>query len=331
MKYYMVRLFFCLLIAFTAQALFAQKIGFLLDSYVTDRWALDRKLFCDKISELGGECQTEVAYGDANEQLRLAEKLIKEGAKILVVIPVDSRKAADIVTLAKKSNIKVLAYDRLIIHPDVALYVSYNNEKVGMLQARYALSKVPQGNYVLLNGPSTDNNALLFKQGQMKELKPAIDKGSVKIIGDYVMQDWGEIGALLQMDEFYFSAKTKPQVIIAANDALASGAIQALPSVSDAKGIVITGQDADLISIKNIISGLQTMTIYKPIKPLAELAAEATMKLIRGEPIKNAVATKFDQITVPTVLLDPIVVDKSNFRETVVKDGHVSLSEMEQR
>jgi D-xylose transport system substrate-binding protein len=331
MKHYMVCLLLSLIVAVIPEVLFAQKVGFLLDSYVTDRWALDRKLFCDKIAELGGECQTEVAYGDPAEQVRLAEKLIKEGAKILIVIPVDSRKAADIVTLAKKSNIKVLAYDRLIVHPDVALYVSYNNEKVGMLQARYALSKVPKGNYVLLNGPATDNNALLFKQGQMKELKPAIDKGAVNILGDYVMQDWGEIGALLQMDEFYFSAKTKPQVIIAANDALASGAIQALPTVSDAKTMVITGQDADLISIKNIIAGLQSMTIYKPIKPLAELAAHATMNLIKGVPVKDATPMKFDQITVPTVLLDPMVVDKSNFKETVVKDGHVTLSEMEQR
>jgi D-xylose transport system substrate-binding protein len=331
MKYYMVRLLLTFMIAFSGGTLSAQKIGFLLDSYVTDRWALDRKLFCDKISELGGECQTEVAYGDADEQVRLAEKLIKEGAKVLVVIPVDSKRAADIVALAKKSNIKVLAYDRLIVHPDVALYVSYDNEKVGMLQARYALSKVPQGNYVLLNGPATDNNALLFKQGQLKELKPAIDKGDVKVIADYVMQDWGEIGALLQMDEFYFSAKVKPQVIIAANDALASGAIQALPSVNDAKNMVITGQDADMVSIKNIIAGLQAMTIYKPIKPLAELAAVATMKLIKGEPVSNASPMKFGQITVPTVLLDPIVVDKTNFKETVVKDGHVTLSEMEQR
>jgi D-xylose transport system substrate-binding protein len=318
MKQYMLRLLLCFALVLQAQALFAQKVGMLIDSYVTDRWALDRKLFCDKLSELGGECVVGVAYGDPAEQYRLAEKMINEGAKLLVVIPVDGNKAADIVALAKKSGTKVIAYDRMILHPDVALYVSYNSEKVGMLQAQYALSKHPKGNYVLLNGPVTDNNAILFREGQLKELKPYID-------------NWGEIGALLTMDEFYFSNKVKPQVILAANDALANGAIQALPSVDDAKAMVITGQDADLIAIKNIVAGIQAMTIYKPIKPLAELAAEATMKLIRGEALTNAKPMKFQSVTVPTVLLDPILVDRNNFKETVVKDGHVTLSEMEQR
>jgi D-xylose transport system substrate-binding protein len=331
MKQYMLRLLLCFALVLQAQALFAQKVGMLIDSYVTDRWALDRKLFCDKLSELGGECVVGVAYGDPAEQYRLAEKMINEGAKLLVVIPVDGNKAADIVALAKKSGTKVIAYDRMILHPDVALYVSYNSEKVGMLQAQYALSKHPKGNYVLLNGPVTDNNAILFREGQLKELKPYIDKGSISIVGDYIMQDWGEIGALLTMDEFYFSNKVKPQVILAANDALANGAIQALPSVDDAKAMVITGQDADLIAIKNIVAGIQAMTIYKPIKPLAELAAEATMKLIRGEALTNAKPMKFQSVTVPTVLLDPILVDRNNFKETVVKDGHVTLSEMEQR
>ncbi len=330
MKHYMLRLLLYVLILISPQVLFGQKIGFLLDSYVSDRWALDRQLFCDRISQLGGECQVEVAYGDPNEQLRLAQKLIADGAKILVVVPVDGKKAADIVAVAKKSGIKVVAYDRLISHPDLALYVSYNNEKVGMLQARYALSKAPKGNYVLLNGPTTDNNAILLRQGQLKELKPSIDKGAVQVVADYIMSDWGEIGALLQMDEFYFSSKTKPQVILAANDALASGAIQALPVLNEAKQMVITGQDADLVSIKNIITGLQTMTIYKPLKPLANLAAEATFKLMKGESVKEASLMKFESLSVPTVLLDPIVVDKANFRDTVVKDGHVSLSEMEQ-
>ncbi|HYF66608.1 MAG TPA: substrate-binding domain-containing protein [Ohtaekwangia sp.] len=309
--------------------LLAQDIGFLLDSYVIDRWYLDEKLFCDKIKDLGGTFEVNVAYGDPNEQLKQAKALIEKGAKVLVVVPVDGEKAADIVKLAKAANVKVISYDRLILHPDVSLYVSYNNEKVGRLQARYALERVPKGNYVLLNGPVTDNNAILFREGQLKELQPAIEKGQIKVVADFVMPDWGEIGAIMQMDDFYANTTAKLDVVLAANDALASGAIQALPPTTDVKKMIITGQDADLTALKSIIAGGQSMTIYKPIRPLAYLAAENTMKLLKGETLKEAAPVSYGNITVPSILLDPVVVDKSNFKDTVVKDGHVSLSEMD--
>src|SRR5690606_11483459 len=222
----------------------------------------------------------------------LTRKLISEGVKIIIVVAVDATKAAEIVSIAKQANVKVMAYDRLIVHPDLAMYVSYNNEKVGALQAKYAMQKHPTGNYVLLNGPISDNNAIMFREAQLKELQPAVDKGTIKIMADLVMQDWGEIGALLQMDEFYSTSNTLPNVIIAANDALASGAIQALPPGTNSS-IIITGQDADLGAIKNIIAGTQSMTIYKPIKPLAHMAAETAVKLVKNEAITNFVPVKY--------------------------------------
>jgi D-xylose transport system substrate-binding protein len=305
----------------------AQKIGLLMDSYVTDRWYLDQKLFIDKVKSLGGDVQVEVAYGDPNEQVKLAKKLIAEGAKVLVVVPVDGHKAAEIVTVAKAAKIPVIAYDRLILNPDLTFYISYNNEKVGELQANYALSKNPTGNYLLINGPVSDNNATLFRNGQLKVLKPSIDAGKINLIGDFIMDDWGEIGALMKTDEFLSSAKEKPDVIVAANDALAGGAIQALPPDLAGK-VVITGQDADLTALKYIVGGSQTMTIYKPIKPLATLAGETAMKLARKEEVTGKKKLSTSGMEVDAILLDPVVVDKSNYKETVVKDGHVSLSEL---
>jgi len=308
-------------------SLHAQKIGLLLDSYVTDRWYVDQKVFMDKVKALGGETQLEVAYGDPAEQLRLGKKMIADGVKVLVIVAVDAAKAVEIVQEAKRAKVPVLSYDRLIDSNDISVYISYNNEKVGELQAQYALSKIPTGKLLLLNGPVTDNNAILFRNGQLKVLKKSIDEGKIKLIGDIVMADWGEIGALMKVDEFLTDAKEKPDAIIAANDALASGAIEALPANLKGK-VLVTGQDADLNSLRFIIAGTQTMTIYKPIKPVAQLAGEIAMKLAKGAKIEGTSMLKFGNIEAASILLNPLVVDKTNYKETVVKDGHVSLSEL---
>ena len=305
----------------------AQKVGLLMDSYVTDRWFIDQKLFTDKVKELGGEVKVEVAYGDPAEQIRLGKKLLAEGVKVLVIVAVDGHKASEIVEAASAVHVPVIAYDRLIDNNKIAIYISYNNERVGEMQAQAALAKFPQGKYLLVNGPIIDNNAILYRNGQLKVLKKSIDEGKVKIIGDLVQDDWGEIGALMKVDEFVSLNTERPDVIIAANDALASGAIQALPAEMKGKTYV-TGQDADLSALRYIVGGLQSMTIYKPIKPVAYWAAESAIKLAKGETVKGTSRFKDGKIEVEAVLLDPVAVDKSNYRDTVVKDGHVSLSEL---
>lgn len=316
-----------ILILFCSES-FAQKVGLLMDSYVIDRWYIDQKLFTDRIKELGGTCQVEIPYGDPDEQVRLGKKLIQEGVDVLVIVPTDSRRAAEIVQAAKAKKIPVISYDRLILSKDLSFYISYNNIEVGQLQAQYALKKVPKGNYLLVNGPPTDNNAILFRKGQLEVLQPHINKGDIKLIGDIILNDWSEIEALMRIDDFFSSAGEKPDVIIAANDALATGSIQALPTDLVGK-VLITGQDAELIAVKNIISGNQAMTVYKPIKPLAHQAAELAIAFSKkGAMPKNKTKLKSDDIEVDAVLLKPLVVDKSNYKDTVVKDGHIAMSEI---
>jgi D-xylose transport system substrate-binding protein len=304
----------------------AQKIGLLMDSYVIDRWYIDQKLFTDKIKALGGECLVEMPYGDPDEQVKLGKKLISMGVDALVIIPSDGKKAAEIVEAAKAANIPVIAYDRMINSNDLSLYISYDNLKVGKLQAEYALNRVPQGNYLLLNGPASDMNSLSFGKGQHIVLRPAIDSGKIKIIGEFALGSWSELEALMKVDEFLTSSNAKPDAIIASNDAIATGAIQSLPKDLLGK-VVITGQDADKASLKNIIAGNQSMTIYKPIKPLAFRAAESAMKLAKGEKLES-IKVKVGEYETNAMFLAPVVVDKSNYKETVVKDGHVSLSEV---
>lgn len=300
-----------------------------MDSYVIDRWYIDQKLFTDKVKELGGECIVEMPYGDPDEQVKLGKKLIAAKVDVLVIIPTDAKRAAEIVQAAKAANIPVIAYDRMINSKDLSLYVSYNNLNVGKLQAQYALKVVPKGNYLIINGPVSDMNSISFAKGQRAVLQPSLDNGNVKIIGDFVLTSWSELEALMKVDEFLTKSTVKPDAIIAANDAIATGSIQSLPEDLLRK-VVITGQDADKTSIKNIITGTQSMTIYKPIKPLAHQAAESAVKLAKKEKI-TSIKTKVGDFEVNAILLEPIAVDKNNYKETVVKDGHVNLSEVLER
>jgi len=309
-----------------ASVSWAQKIGLLMDSYVIDRWYIDQKLFTDRIKDLGGECIVEMPYGDPDEQVKLGKKLIASKVDVLVIIPTDRIKAAAIVQAAKEANVPVIAYDRMIDTNDLTLYVSYNNLNVGKLQAQYAVNKMPHGNYLLINGPESDMNAISFREGQRLVLQPYIKDGKIKIIGDYVLGSWSELESLMKIDEFLTSHSEKPDVVIAANDALATGTIQSLPKELLGK-VVVTGQDAEKTSLKHIIAGTQAMTVYKPIKALAHKAAESAMKIAKNEKV-SSIKTKLGTHEVNAILLEPIVVDKTNYKETVVKDGHVNLSEV---
>lgn len=318
-------LFFLLFFIQTANA---QKIGLLMDSYVNERWLVDQKFFKDKIEQLGGEVQVEVANGDPIAQLNLAKKLINEGVKVLVIVPCNGKKASDIVKIAQEAGVPVIAYDRLILNENIALYASYDNNTVGRLQAEYALERNPKGKYLLLNGPVSDNNAVLFREAQMEALASQVNKGEIEIIGDIVLDSWSEIEAVMQLEEYFMTTDILPDVIIAANDALANASIEALKSNDIDKKILITGQDADVVALRNILSKKQSMTIYKPIQPLAHLAANAAWSLANDGEVAQYERRKVGDLEINAVLLRPVVVNSMNYKETVVKDGHVFLSEI---
>jgi D-xylose transport system substrate-binding protein len=297
-----------------------------MDSYVVDRWRTDQSLFTEKVNELGGKVLVEVPHGNAEEQVRLGKKLIADGVNVLVIVATDGVKAAEIVEAAKAAKIPVISYDRMIASNNVNFYVSYDGTKVGTMQAQYAKDKMPTGNYMLINGPTSDINSIIFREGQLSVLKNDVDAGKIKIIADFVLEDWSELEAIMKVEEFLSDHAERPDVIIAANDALATGALQVLPQELLGK-VVVTGQDAERTALRNIVSGNQSMTVYKPIKPLAYMAAEIAMKLAKGQKVEGKII-KSGNYQVNAVLLDPIVVDKNNIKETIVKDGHLSMSEL---
>ncbi|HLH07553.1 MAG TPA: substrate-binding domain-containing protein [Terriglobales bacterium] len=295
------------------------KVGFLVSDLRHERWQTDIDQFTNRAIELHATVMTRDAQSDADIQFAQAKELLEKGARVLVVNPVDGDKAGAIVALAHKHKVPVIAYDRLIMGHRPDFFVSYNNERIGELQAEYLLKLAPQGNYVLLEGSSTDNNATIYHEAHMKVLKAATDSGKITIVAEQWVKDWSETEAYMQMMKA-LQVTRNIQAVVAANDDTASGATQALLDAKVSPMPVISGQDSDLSAVVRIIKGTQSMSIYKPLAPLARLAADAAIELAQGK--KPAAQTKINNgtVDVPAVLLEPKAVDRSNLMQTVFAD-----------
>ena len=297
------------------------KIGLSLDTLKEERWQKDRDIFTAKAQALGAEVLVQAANSNDALQNSQAENLITQGVDILVVVPHNGKTAATIVRSAHDAGVKVIAYDRLINDSDVDLYVSFDNVRVGEMQAEYLTRKKPSGNYVLIGGAPTDNNAKLFRQGQMNVLQPLVDKGAIKIVSNQWAEDWQPVKALKIMENALTRAANKVDAVVASNDGTAGGAIQALKEQKLAGKVLVSGQDADLAGCKRLVEGTQAMTVYKPIRKLAETAAELAVAMASGKMPETSKVVPNGKMDVPSVLLDPVVVDKDNLDQTVIADG----------
>jgi len=313
------------------------KIALLLPETKTTRYETqDRPLFEAKVKALCPNC--EIIYSnadqDASKQQSQVEAAITKGAKVLVLDPVDSASAAGMVARAKQSNIPVISYDRLVTKaPDLDYYISFDNEKVGMLQGTALVDKLKQdgakGSIVMINGSPTDNNATLFKKGAHS----VIDPSGFKVAKEYDTPDWSPDKAQTEMDQAITALGKDGFVgVYAANDGTAGGAIAAMKGGGvDPTKIPTTGQDAELAGIQRILAGEQYMTVYKAIKPEAEGAAALAVALAQGkQPAANLVNGQTDNGSgqIKSILLEPIPVTKDNVNDTVIKDGFLKAADI---
>lgn len=304
------------------------KIGFSMDTLKEERWQRDRDLFVAHSKERGVEAIVQTANGDDAIQLSQVENLLTQGIDALVVVPHNAEAAAAIVEKAHEAGIKVISYDRLIRNADVDLYVSVDPVAVGRLQAQAITQRVPKGKYVLIEGADTDNNAYLLKKGQMEILKPLIDKGDIKVVFDQWTKEWKPEEAMRNMENALTANKNKIDAVIAANDGTAGGVIQALAAQGLDGKIPVSGQDAELAACQRVVEGKQTMTIYKPLKALAEGAADAAIAFAKGQPVKADQTMNNGKVEVPSVLLAPLSADKETMASTVIKDGYQPLEQV---
>jgi D-xylose transport system substrate-binding protein len=299
-------------------------IGLSMDTLKEERWQGDRDLFVAHAKELGADVLVQSANSDDTRQISDVQALISRRVDVLVIVPHNGGAMAKAVNMAHDAGIPVLAYDRLITDCDLDLYMTFDNVKVGELQARFLVERLPKegrSRIVRIFGAKTDNNALLFKKGQDNVLMPLINTGKIDIVHEDWTQDWKPENAKKIANAAITKAGSTFDAILASNDGTAGGAIQALSEEGLAGKILVTGQDAELSACQRIVNGTQAMTIYKPLSQLAKQAAEAATKMARSKPVFTLGKIDNGKTEVPSILLDVVVVTKDNMMGTVIKDG----------
>ena len=321
-----------------------KKVGVLLPETATSaRWdGKDRPLLQADIPSVlpGAVVDYANAQGSADTQQTQAQAALTKGDCILVIAPSDSIKAAAIVSAAKAQGVPVIAYDRLIYSNDLNYYVSFDGVAVGKLQGDYIAAHYQSyvtangtKNTVMINGSQTDNNALLFNKGAHQGLDPLFSSGALKNVYEKFTPNWDNATAQTEMQAALTANSNKVAVAYVANDGMANNVIAALKAVKLNSKVLVTGQDATVAGIQNILKGDQAMTVYKAITKEAMAAAQLVAAISNGTSTSSILngSTTIPQTggaSIPSVLETPVAVDKTNIQSTVIADNFVTVSDI---
>ncbi|WP_455429777.1 multiple monosaccharide ABC transporter substrate-binding protein [Mycolicibacterium baixiangningiae] len=324
-------------------------VGIAMPTKSSERWVADGDNMAEQFQSLGYD--TDLQYGDdvVQNQVSQIENMITKGVKVLVIAPIDGSSLTDILQRAADADIPVVSYDRLIRGSEnVDYYATFDNFKVGVLQATYIVDKlgVEQGpgpyNIELFAGSPDDNNATYFFDGAMSILKPYIDSGKLVVKSGQTSFDqvatlrWDGGLAQSRMDNLLSRAYTSGRVdaVLSPYDGMSLGIISALKSAgygTPANPLpIVTGQDAELASVKSIIAGEQTQTVFKDTRELAKAAVQMADSLLAGGAPEVNDTTTYDNgvKVVPAHLLEPVSVDKTNYQKVLVDSGYYTSAQI---
>ncbi|HVK60031.1 MAG TPA: substrate-binding domain-containing protein [Bdellovibrionales bacterium] len=315
------RAFFAFLGLFVSASALATpiKIGFVLSTLQEERYQKDQKYFLAEAKKLGFEAIIVSAENNAQTQTAKVENLLSQGVKALVIQPVNSKAAANLVNMAHEDKVPVVAYDRIISDVGVDFYVTQDSFKVGVLQGEAAVKATGgKGNYVILRGQAGHSVANDITSGIYSVLKkyPAI-----KVVMEKSHDAWSASAALATVENALTQNKNKIDAILANNSGMANGAVQALAAQSLTGKVFVAGADADLASIKNIVAGKQQFEVLKEIAPLAETSARVAFELAQGKKPKFDSTIESGKFKVPMISTPVYGVTKDNLEERVYKTG----------
>ncbi|MEM7302865.1 MAG: substrate-binding domain-containing protein [Pseudomonadota bacterium] len=300
-------------------------IGVSWKVFQEERWKRDEAVIKKIVEANGDKYISADAQGSAAKQLTDVESLIAQGADVLMIVPFDSEAILPAVEKASAEGIPMIAYDVQIEHPD-SLYITFDNVGVGRLIATEVLKVKPEGNFAIIKGDPGDPNATFLLNGMMEVLKPSLDSGKVKIVGEAFSDGWKPENAQKNMEQILTANNNNVDAVLSENDGMAGGVVAALEAQGMA-GIPVGGQDGDLAAINRVALGKQTTTIWKDSRALGKVAAEAALMLANGKKMTEVpnVAPFSDGkrgVTVNSILLEPLPITKDNIN-VVIEAGWI--------
>lgn len=325
------------------------KVGVSMPTKSLQRWNQDGANMKKTLEEKGYEVELEYAENKTELQISQIENMVTKGVDILVIAAIDGSSLTNVLDSAKEEGVEVIAYDRLIMNTDaVSYYATFDNYKVGAIQGEYIEDKLglKEGdgpfNLEIATGPLDDNNVKFFFSGAMDVLQKYIDNGQLVVrSGQVTMEqtatpDWDEQEAQARMDNILTAYYTDEIIdaVLCSNDSVSLGVQSALKSAgygtSEKPMPIITGQDANISNVKAIIAGDQSMSVFKDTRALADKVTEMIDAIVNGKEVEvNDTGTYNNGVKiVPSYLLEPQFVDKSNYKELLIDSDYYTEDEL---
>ena len=306
-------------------------VGVSWSNFQEERWKTDEKAMKEVLDKAGAKYISADAQANPTKQLADVESLISKGANVLIVLAMDNEAIQPAIKKATDEGIPVIAYDRLIENPNV-LYVTFDNIGVGRMMAQEILKAKPTGNYAFIKGDKGDANANFLFSGIMEVLKPSIDSGKIKNVGETYTDTWRPDNAQKEMEQILTKNNNKVDAAVVENDGMAGGAVAALAAQGLAGVVPVSGQDGDHAAINRIAQGTQTVSIWKDSRDLGHAAAEAAVALGQGKKRNQIAGVKpFSggpkHVQVDGILLTPLAVTKDNLN-VIVDKGWITKAEV---
>jgi len=306
-------------------------VGVSWSNFQEERWKTDEAAIKAVLDKAGAKYISADAQASPSKQLTDVESLISKGANVLLILAMDNKAILPAVKKAADEGIPVIAYDRLIEDPRV-LYITFDNIGVGRMMAKEILKAKPEGNYAFIKGDKGDANADFLFSGIKEVLKPAMDAGKIKDVGESYTDGWKPDNAQKEMEQILTKNNNKIDAAVVENDGMAGGAVAALKAQGLAGVVPVSGQDGDHAAINRVALGTQTVSIWKDARDLGRVSAERALDLAAGKKASTLEGVKPfsggpNKVQVDGILLTPLAVTKDNLN-VIVDKGWITKAEV---
>jgi D-xylose transport system substrate-binding protein len=306
-------------------------VGVSWSNFQEERWKTDEAAIKAVLDKAGAKYISADAQGSPTKQLADVESLISKGANVLIVLAKDSEAILPAVKKASDEGIPVIAYDRLIESPNV-LYITFDNVGVGRMIGKAILAAKPSGNYAFIKGDQGDPNADFLFSGIKEVLKPAMDAGKIKNVGESYTDTWKPDNAQKEMEQILTKNNNKVDAVVVENDGMAGGVVAALTAQGLAGSVPVSGQDGDHANINRIALGTQTVDVWKDSRDLGHVSAQAALDLAAGKKMADIPGVKpftggAKGVKVNGILLTPLAVTKDNLN-VIVDKGWITKAQV---